>query len=330
MKPVFSISVGDPAGIGPEIVIASLEEATRLGSPVVTGHWPSLRTVIEGRPASVEIDLRSEPIAPPPGRVTVVHAGPEGPPITEPGRSAAEAQIAALEQALIAVQQGPCDALVTAPMNKALAATVEPMFAGHTEFIARRTGTDPAAVTMVFIRGELAIGLLATHVPLAEVPSTITTERYERTIDHLIEISNAIGPRRTPRIAIAALNPHAGEDGRFGTEEREIIEPLCQTIANRVQAELSGPIPADTVYRDALAGRYDAVVAAYHDQALIPLKLGGLGQSVNVTMGLPFVRTSPDHGVAYEIARSGRADSSGMKLALDIAARLWKKPLAEV
>jgi len=329
VEPVLAISVGDPAGIGPEIVAQTLEHASRVGRPVVVGHWPTVRAALEQTAPRVEVDVRDAPIPPAPGRATFVHAGPDGPPITSPGRSAAEAQMAALERAISAVNEGPCQALVTAPMNKALASSVEPSFAGHTEFLARRAGIDPAAVTMVFTDGRLAIGLVATHVAVAEIAATITPARYERTIRHLIAISTALGERATPRIAVAAVNPHAGEEGRFGTEERDVIEPLCRALTGRLEAQLFGPLPADTVYRDAFAGRYDAVVAAYHDQAMIPLKLGGLGRSVNVTMGLPFVRTSPDHGVAYEIARSGQADSRGFQLALDIAAALWKKTHAE-
>jgi 4-hydroxythreonine-4-phosphate dehydrogenase len=329
VKPVFAISTGDPAGIGPEIAVGTLAEAVRLGRPVVMGHWPTLEAALARSAPPVGFDLQDAPIAPPPGRATFVHTGPDGPPITEPNRRAAAAQIASLKLAVDAVRDGPCDALVTAPMNKALAATVAPSFAGHTEFIAERLGIDPSTVTMVFTRGELAIGLVATHVALAEVASTITPARYERTIRHLVEISRALVSNRTPRIAVAALNPHGGENGRFGAEERAIIEPLIRDLGQRLPAELTGPIPADAVYRDAFTGRYDAVVAAYHDQALIPLKIAGLGRSVNVTMGLPFIRTSPDHGVAYELARSGRADVAGMKLALDIAHLLWKKSLAE-
>jgi 4-hydroxythreonine-4-phosphate dehydrogenase len=329
VKPVIAITVGDPAGIGPEIVVGALEEATECGRPVVFGHWPTLRAALDRSPKPFGVDVREEPDPPAPGRVTVVHAGPDGPSIDDPSDRAAQAQIAALERAIAAVKAGPCDVLVTAPMNKALASSAEPSFAGHTEFIAARTGIDPAAVTMVFTSSALSVGLVATHIALADVPASITAERYERTIRHLIEVRTRLVPDRAPRIAITAVNPHAGEGGRFGSEEREVLEPTLSSLAERLEAELIGPVAADSVYRDAFAGKYDAVVAAYHDQAMIPLKLGGLGRSVNVTMGLPFVRTSPDHGVAYEIARSGRADDRGMKLALDIAARLWKKPLAE-
>lgn len=329
VEPVLAISVGDPAGIGPEIVVETLEAAVRVGCPLVFGHWPTLEAALARSRSPVEIILADEPIPPPRGSATIVPAGPDCPPITEPGAAAAAAQISALERAVEALLDGPCQALVTAPMNKGLASTVEPAFGGHTEFLAARSGVDPTAVTMVFVRDRLAVGLVATHVALSQIPATITPKRYERTIRHLLQILEVIDAPRPFRIAVAALNPHAGEHGRFGTEEREIIEPLCRSLAAELPVELIGPVPADAVYRDALAGRYDAVVAAYHDQALIPLKLGGLGRSVNVTMGLPFVRTSPDHGVAYEIARTGRADSRGMKLALDIAGRLCSKPVAE-
>jgi 4-hydroxythreonine-4-phosphate dehydrogenase len=330
VKRVIAIAVGDPAGIGPEIVAGTIESATVAGRPVLFGHRPTVEAAFERLDARVEVTVSDEPAPPPPGGVTLVPAGPDCPPICEPGAAAAQAQVESLELALRAVLDGPCESLVTAPMNKALAATVEPSFVGHTEFLARRAGLDSNSVTMVFVREGLAVGLVATHVPLAEVPSTITKQRYRRTLRHLTQVLEILAPGHAPRIAVAALNPHGGEEGRFGREERDVIEPICRTLAAHNGIELHGPIPADTVYRDAFAGRYDGVVAAYHDQALIPLKLGGPGLSTNVTMGLPFVRTSPDHGVAYDLARRGEADPRGMAKALDIASRLCSDPDVEL
>jgi 4-hydroxythreonine-4-phosphate dehydrogenase len=330
VQPVIAITVGDPAGVGPEIVARSLRRAIDAGRPIVFGHWPTLKTALARIDDVPDISLVDEPIAPPAGGLTVVPAGPDCPPISDPGPEAAAAQIAGLIRAVDAANRGICQILVTAPMNKALAATVEPGFTGHTEFLAKRSGIDPAEVTMVFASHDLAVGLIATHLPLADVPSTIVPARYRRAARHLIEVLEAIAPGRPLRIAVAALNPHGGEDGRFGDEEARVIDPICRELGSELKAEISGPIPADIVFRDALAGRYDGVVAAYHDQAMIPLKLAGLGSSANVTVGLPFVRTSPDHGVAYDAARSGDVDASGMMLALDIGARLWSARAAEV
>ena len=145
---------------------------------------------------------------------------------------------------------------------------------------------------------------------------------YERTIAHMLELLGALKPKDAVRLAVAAFNPHGGEDGLIGDEEQKIIDPVCRQLEQRLGVELHGPIPADTVFRDALRGEYDGVVAAYHDQATIPLKMSGPGRSVNITMGLPFVRTSPDHGVAYDRARRWDADPAGMIAALKMAARL--------
>jgi 4-hydroxy-L-threonine phosphate dehydrogenase PdxA len=158
---------------------------------------------------------------------------------------------------------------------------------------------------------------------LSRVPETITLGRYERTLRHLAQVLAALGKGPRPRIAIAAVNPHGGEDGLLGGEEIDVLAPFCEANRRGPAAEIFGPIPADAVFRDALGGAYDGVIAAYHDQAMIPLKLAGFGRMTNVTGGLPFVRTSPDHGVARDIANTGRADPSGMRLAIDVAIDLW-------
>ena len=178
-------------------------------------------------------------------------------------------------------------------------------------------------IALVIIK--LVVGLVSTHIAMRDVPDAVTPARVLRTFNHLVTMLTRMQPKEKPRIAVAALNPHAGEDGLFGTEEQELFAPLCETLSERDVATIQGPLPADAVYRDALAGRYDGVIAAYHDQAMIPLKLAGVGQMVNVTMGLPFIRTSPDHGVAYDIARTGRASPSGFTLALDLAVALSTK-----
>jgi 4-hydroxythreonine-4-phosphate dehydrogenase len=325
VKPVLAITLGDPAGIGPEIVCGAFAEGLRVGRPVVFGHWPTLEDAIRRTGANATVRVFDEATPPAPGEIAVVPTGPGCEAIVEPGAAAARAQVLCLRRALDAVLHGPCDALITAPMNKALAATIEPSFTGHTEYLASGCGLSRDDVTMIFVRERLAVSLVTTHVPLAAVPATITAARYERTIRHLLEALAAIDLARAPRIALAALNPHAGEDGRFGREELEIMEPIRRSLGPALGIDLVGPIPADAVFRDALAGHYDGVVAAYHDQAMIPLKIAGPGGSVNATFGLPFARTSPDHGVAYDIARRGRADPGGMIRALYFAARLWKK-----
>jgi 4-hydroxythreonine-4-phosphate dehydrogenase len=331
MRPKLAISMGDPSGIGPEITAATLCHAVERADVAVFGHWPSLRRALERletrHPVEV-VHALADP--PPPGTAIAIHTGTGELPFDLPCAAAAESQIRAVSAAVDAVLAGSCDALVTGPVSKAAIAVVRPGFTGHTEYLAARCGLGPDDVTMIFASRALAVGLIATHVPLRRVPETITVGRYERTLRHLWEVLSALGKGPKPRIAIAAVNPHAGEDGLLGSEEIDVLEPFCEAMRNGPAAEIFGPIPADAVFRDALRGAYDGVIAAYHDQAMIPLKLAGFGLSANITGGLPFVRTSPDHGVAQDVANTGRADPSGMRLAIDIAIDLWAARCGEV
>jgi len=179
---------------------------------------------------------------------------------------------------------------------------------------------------MVFAGESLSVGLVSTHVPLREASDALTRPRLERTTRHVADIIEQLRPGSVPRIGVAAINPHAGEGGMLGDEEDSLIAPFCRSFAAQRKVDVWGPVPADVLFRNALDGKMDGVVAAYHDQALIPLKLAGIGQTVNVTMGLPFVRTSPDHGVAYDIARKGLADPSGMVRALSLATKMVGLP----
>jgi 4-hydroxythreonine-4-phosphate dehydrogenase len=175
---------------------------------------------------------------------------------------------------------------------------------------------------MIFAADNLTVGLVATHLPLKDIPKSINRHNYNRTIKHVLQVVKSLTQKDKPHIAVAALNPHAGENGLLGTEEKDIIEPVCFSYVSEHKETISGPFPADTVFRDAFSKIYDGVVSAYHDQAMIPLKLNGPGATVNVTMGLPFIRTSPDHGVAYNLARQNRADPGGMGRAIKMAATL--------
>jgi 4-hydroxythreonine-4-phosphate dehydrogenase len=323
VKPVIAISLGDPGGIGPEITAAALSAAPPDARHLIFGHWPSFERALRDMARAPAVEPCREPREPVPGETLFVHCGPDCPAISGPSAAGARAQLEALDTAVAAVRAGRAALLVTAPVSKALVATLEPGFRGHTEHLARRCGLDPDAVTMVFAsRAGPAVGLVATHLPLGDVPGSVTPARLARTVLHLARVVGCLRPGRRPRIALAALNPHAGEDGLLGDEERRVLAPFVAGAADRSDLELVGPLPADCVFRRAWAGEFDAVVAAYHDQAMIPIKLGGIGAFANVTMGLPFVRTSPDHGVAYDRAGRGSADPSGMQLALEIGARL--------
>jgi 4-hydroxythreonine-4-phosphate dehydrogenase len=321
-KPNIAISMGDPAGISPEIIAMSLKATVATSRPLVFGHWPTLEQALKKHAPGVGVDLVDTVAPPTEGRAAVFHCGPESAPIDEPGEACGVAQLEALARAVDAVLTDDFGALVTAPVAKNHIAALKPGFSGHTEYLAERAGLRPDDVTMVFAADALIVGLVSTHISMRDVPDAVTPKRLLRTFDHLVTMLTRMRPNKRPRIAVAALNPHAGEEGLFGTEEQTLFGPLCETLSQKDVAELSGPLPADAVYRDALAGRYDGVIAAYHDQAMIPLKLAGVGQMVNVTMGLPFIRTSPDHGVAYDIARTGRASPSGFALAFDLAVAL--------
>ncbi len=313
--------MGDPAGIGPEIIARTIAEAPPQCNICITAHWPTLEAAfadVGGIPKPV---LVSKPEVVP-GRIAVLPVGEGEVPITTTGEAGARAQLEAVARAVDGVLEGGFDAVVTGPVAKNAIAAVAPSFTGHTGYLAERAGLTADDVTMVFVSDRLAVGLVSVHLSLREVPSALTWKRLRRTFDHLRQMRRLIAPDESPRIGVAALNPHAGEDGLFGHEEVELLDPFCREMAERSDVKVVGPLPADTIYREALAGHLDAVVAAYHDQAMIPLKLAGVGQMVNVTMGLPFVRTSPDHGVAYDVARTGRANPAGFRLALDLAATL--------
>ncbi|MCP4599656.1 MAG: 4-hydroxythreonine-4-phosphate dehydrogenase PdxA [Proteobacteria bacterium] len=322
IKSTLAITMGDPVGISPEIISKNLAWAAAKYHMIIFGHWPSLERALESAGSPVEVNLAGEPSQPDLGGVTVVHCGPDDQPINTPDARSSLAQFAALERAVDAVTAGACDALVTAPLSKKLVAKSSPGFSGHTEYLAHRAHLKSDDVTMVFASTKLAVGLVSTHIPMREVPAALKRPYLERTLCHLKQMLIKLHPGRRLRIGVAALNPHAGEGGMFGSEEREIIAPFCHSFTGKDDVEVVGPLPADSLFRDAIEGHFHGVISAYHDQAMIPLKLFGIGQTVNVTMGLPFIRTSPDHGVAYDIAHLHKADPSGMKLAIELAAEL--------
>ncbi len=319
MKPIIAISMGDPAGISPEIICAILEDAISISTPIVFGHYPTMRELLapDWLTRVKQLDV-PEPL--PEGQVGFVSTTGGGEAaINTVGKASAVAQFEGLKAAATAVLNGSCAALVTAPVAKNAIASLGIAFSGHTEYLAHRAGLAKDDVTMVFTSDSLSVGMMTTHIPLRDVPDAVTWKRLERTVGHVIDTRRRIRPDEKPNIAVAALNPHAGEDGLFGTEEQDLLIPFCGRQRCEENVFIHGPFPADTVFRDALAGKYNGVIACYHDQALIPLKLAGVGQMVNVTMGLPFIRTSPDHGVAYEIARTGSADPAGFRMAFRTA-----------
>lgn len=289
--------MGDPAGIGPELVRRVCDGASDV---LVYGD----ARLLDG--------VRAELVA-----VTSLDGVTPGAPSAATGR----AQVAYLEAAVADARAGRVDALVTAPIHKASCVAAGFAFAGHTEFLAARLGAP--SVTMMFAGPRMRVSLATIHHALADVPRILDGERIVTAIVQTAEaLTRDFGVAR-PRVAVAGLNPHAGESGHFGDEESRVIAPAVAAAQARVRdAVVSGPHVPDAVFRAHLDGRFDAVVAMYHDQGLIPVKLVDFEEAVNVTLGLPIVRTSPDHGVAYDIAGRDLARTTSFAAALRLAREL--------
>jgi len=312
---VIGISLGDPTGIGPEIVLRALAERPNL--PVLVfgeRHVLDATSKALGLPPLDDSRLREVPTT----KAGTIVAG-------APNFDSARAQMAYLDAATHAAISGEVTALCTAPISKSWIAKTGFEFPGHTEFLAARTATTEFA--MMLAGPKLRVVLATTHIALRDVPTSLKPDDVSRAIvlaGRALVSQFKVG---RARIAVAGLNPHAGESGRFGDEETRLVEPGIEQARARLGRErlpaiVSGPYPPDAVFRQAALGEFDAVVALYHDQGLIPVKLLHFDEAVNITLGLPFIRTSPDHGTAYAIAGTGRANHSSFLSALDLAARL--------
>ncbi len=304
----LGITLGDPAGIGPEIVAAALSAAPR--------EWRE-RIVVYGDREPLERAAKSLGIELPP--LTIVGDG-KGDAATagKPDLISGAAQVGYLEAAAAAASRGELAGIVTAPISKSWARKAGFEFLGHTEMLAARLGAQDVA--MFFVGPKLKVALTTVHRPLAEVVSDLSTERVRVVIELVARsLVRDLGVT-APRIGVVGLNPHAGEDGLLGDEDADIIAPAL--VEPLLPATLLGPLVPDAAFRDAVEGRYDALIAMYHDQGLIPVKLIDFEDSVNVTLGLPIVRTSPDHGTAYDIAGRGIARASSMKRALALAVEM--------
>jgi len=285
MKPRVAITCGDPAGIGPEIAQKAAND-------------PRVRAVCEpvvyGPPASARFT---------PGELS-----------GQAGRAAYDTLCEAVKDA----QSGVVAAVATAPVNKLAFARAGLPWKGHTDLLAHLTGSP--RVAMMFWSEPLKVVLATIHIPLASVTSALTREL----VDDIIDLSSRELPRfgiAQPRLAVAGLNPHAGEDGLLGHEEAKVLRPAIEAAQKR-GIHIDGPFPGDTVFARAVRGEFDAVIACYHDQGLIPVKLLAFGRAVNVTLGLPIIRTSVDHGTAFDIAGKNVADPASMIEATLLAARL--------
>lgn len=314
--------MGDAAGIGPEIIVRCFAQG--LPAPaVVYGDAGTMRRAAALLGRNIEIIEIAGPghARCAPGTIDVVACSPALPASLAPGKVDADAGRGAYDYLCAAIDDamaGSIRGIVTAPLNKHsmhLAGIDQP---GHTEILAERSGT--ANYAMMLANDELRVLLVTIHVALSQVPPLITPEAELRAIRLADRACRQMGVKR-PRIAVAGLNPHAGEDGKFGREDIDVIAPaIAQARADGLEA--SGPWPGDTIFMRARRGEFDIVVAQYHDQGLIPVKYLGVDHGVNVTVGLPFIRTSVDHGTAFDIAWQGKADHASLMQAFNLALRM--------
>lgn len=318
MRPPIVLTPGEPAGIGPDLAIG-----------LAASDWRK-RVVVVADPALLEqrATQLGLPLAPVAADTTdvpanslrvqpVVLAQPAVPGRLNPAN--ADYVLACLDHAVDGCRAGKYHALTTGPISKAVINQAGHAFTGHTEYLAQRCQAK-LPVMMLACPG-LRVALVTTHLPLRQVPDAITGERLETVIRVLARDLKRRFAVETPHIRVLGLNPHAGEDGHLGTEERDLMQPLIDRL-NGEGMTLSGPVSADTAFAPERLEGVDAVLAMYHDQGLIPLKMRGFGQAVNITLGLPIIRTSVDHGTALDLAGLGRADPSSLIAALQTASAM--------
>jgi 4-hydroxythreonine-4-phosphate dehydrogenase len=323
-RPVVAVTMGDPAGVGPEVIAKALDrpEVWEVCHPLVVGdaRWmeEATRFVNSRRPVRAlgtpaeagtgqaldVLDLANVDA----GRLVRGQVSPEA------GQAAAEY----IQRAVGLALEGQVAAVVTAPINKEALHAAGLPYAGHTEMLAALCGA--VDVAMLLVSGKLRVSHVSTHVSLRQAVERVSVERIIRVAGLTHQALRRMG-FAAPRIALAGLNPHAGEGGLFGTEETEIIGPAAEA-AQAEGMDVTGPYPPDSIFLRASQGEFDAVIAMYHDQGHIPIKLLGFYEGVNVTLGLPIIRTSVDHGTAFDIVGTGRADERSLVAALRLAAQM--------
>lgn len=322
-RPVIAVTIGDAAGIGPEISLKAMADTDLRNEVrcVAVGDESFVIHAAKEFAPHLRLKTFSKRKIAKPNEVEVFDSGrlPErfklGVDAGVTGRASAECVAAATKLCM----EGTADAMATAPISKKAIKLGGYDFPGHTEFIAELTGTREFA--MSFFAGKLRVLLLSTHVPLKNAIDLVTTERLKEVIEFADrELAKLLG--RRPSIAVAGLNPHASEDGLFGVEEANAIAPAIRSCNDELGIDVSGPFSPDTIFLRGYNGEFDAVIACYHDQATIAVKSLSFGASVNVTLGLPIIRTSVDHGTAFDIAGKGVADPSSMKSAIRLAGEL--------
>ncbi|MBL7070644.1 MAG: 4-hydroxythreonine-4-phosphate dehydrogenase PdxA [Candidatus Omnitrophica bacterium] len=330
-KPVAAITMGDPSGIGPEIILKSLSkpDIRRLATYIVVGDLKTLRRssaalsapcksllkkihVISGGSISNKEDLTAVG-----DRVMLLDLANIPPGDHSFGKERAaygKASVEYIKRGYGLIRAGIADCIVTAPINKASAKKSGFRFPGHTEYFITSSGAKRAA--MMLIGGPLRVSLVTRHIPISSISGKLSSDSIEKTIDITLQALKRDFNIARPRIGVCGLNPHSGEGGMFGKEELSAIAPA---VSRYKRSNITGPLPADSIFYYAYRGKYDAVICMYHDQGLIPLKMIARDTGVNVTLGLDFVRTSPDHGTAFDIAGKGDADPRSMEEAIKLA-----------
>ncbi len=324
MSPRIVIAIGDVTGIGPEVALKAVaaELPHDRARYVLLGNRPLLAELNQRLGTGLELGEAESS-----GRVISLAGGDETPPVSTPmpcgNPAAARAAVEWVRAGALRCLRGEADALVTAPVNKEAIIKAGIPFVGQTELLSEIAGTNRTVMMLLGAddRGRwLRVALATTHVPIRQVADRVTRENILLAVEHAAQACRDLGLPRA-RVGVCGLNPHAGEGGKMGTEEIETVTPAVESARQR-GCDVHGPFAADTLFHHAYRGDYDAVVAMYHDQGLAPLKMIGFENGINWTLGLPFIRTSPDHGTAYDIAGRGVASASSMVAAIRLAKQL--------
>ncbi|GAA4414754.1 4-hydroxythreonine-4-phosphate dehydrogenase [Advenella faeciporci] len=329
----LGITMGDAAGIGPELVVKLFANGLPApavvygdaGSLIRAAGFLALPQVHIQEFASINTYLQANPAIPGTVVMPVINCAPPIPaslPLGRVSKEAGQGAYAYLCQAIDDAMAGQIAAIVTAPLHKVSLKMAGVNHPGHTEILAQRSGAGH--VGMMLLNDELRVLLVSIHIPLSAVPQQVTHENECTAIQLAHQACRQLGIAQ-PRIAVAGLNPHAGEEGRFGQEDVNIIAPAIAHMREQ-GINVSGPYPGDTIFMRARKGEFDMVVAQYHDQGLIPVKYLGVDNGINVTVGLPFIRTSVDHGTAFDIAGKGIADESSLRAAFELAMKMKVTP----
>jgi len=316
---MIAITPGEPAGIGPDLVVQAAQRERQMPWLVIADkNMLAARAQLLQLPLTLDENLQSPSLLP--GYLTVLHTPLANTVI--PGQLDAAnvpGVMAALDAAIAGCMRGDYSALLTGPMQKSVVNDAGIAFSGHTEYLAEKSGVED--VVMLLMTDAMRVALATTHLPLAQVSNALTQPLLERRLHILNNTLRQQFAVAQPRILVAGLNPHAGEGGHLGSEEINVIQPVCERLRSQGM-NLVGPLPADTLFTPKYLQHADAVMSMFHDQGLPVLKYSGFGQAVNVTLGLPFIRTSVDHGTALDIAGSGDADLGSLLAALTVASEL--------